>query len=77
MAWEEGQTLKMEQGLDFQVTFELFTGSGFTQPWPFPSWDVNAVLSDALVRINPITIGAKNLPEFRDIATIPLNVPRK
>ena len=46
MAWEEGQTLKMEQGLDFQVTFELFTGSGFTQPWPFPSWDVNAVLSD-------------------------------
>ena len=43
MAWEEGQTLKMEQGLDFQVTFELYNGN---QPWPFPSWDVNAVLSD-------------------------------
>jgi hypothetical protein len=43
VAWEEGQTLKLEQGLDFQVTFELFNG---TQPWPFPSWDVNAVLSD-------------------------------
>jgi hypothetical protein len=37
----------------------------------------NAVLIDAVARTNPITIGAKNLPMFRDIATIPLNVPRK
>ena len=37
----------------------------------------NAVLIEALTRTNPITIGAKNLPKFLDIATTPLNVPRK
>ena len=36
-----------------------------------------AVLIEAVARTNPITIGAENLPMFRDIATIPLNVPLK
>ena len=43
MAWVEGATVTLEQGLDGLVTFELFED---TQPWPFPSWDVNAVLAD-------------------------------
>jgi hypothetical protein len=46
MAWVEGEAVKLEQGLDGLVTFELFANTGLTQPWPFPSWDVNAVLSD-------------------------------
>jgi hypothetical protein len=46
MAWVEGQTVTLEQGLDGLVTFELFANTALTQPWPFPSWDVNAVLSD-------------------------------
>ena len=46
MAWVEGQTVTLEQGLDGVVTFELFANTALTQPWPFPSWDVNAVLSD-------------------------------
>jgi hypothetical protein len=46
MAWVEGETVMLEQGLDGLVTFELFEDGAMTQPWPFPSWDVNAVLSD-------------------------------
>ena len=46
MAWVEGEAVKLEQGLDGLVTFELFANTALTQPWPFPSWDVNAVLSD-------------------------------
>ncbi len=46
MAWVEGQSVVWEQGLDGLVTFEMFSNTQQTQPWPFPSWDVNAVLSD-------------------------------
>jgi len=52
MAWVEGETVTLEQGLDGLVTFELFSNSAMTAPWPFPSWDVNAVLSDEKQRIN-------------------------
>ena len=48
MAWVEGEPLTWEQGLDGLVTFELFANN---QPWPFPSWDVNAVLSDEKQRV--------------------------
>lgn len=46
MAYVEGDSLIWEQGLDAQVKFEMFADAGLTQPWPFPGWDVNAVLSD-------------------------------
>lgn len=46
MAWVEGEPLKWEQGLDALVIFELFANTQLTEAWPFPSWDVNAVLSD-------------------------------
>jgi len=51
MAWVEGEPLTWEQGLDALGTFELFANTQLTQPWPFPSWDVNAVLSDEKQRI--------------------------
>jgi hypothetical protein len=43
MAWDEGEAITWEQGLDGAVLIELFNGQ---QAWPFPGWDVNAVLSD-------------------------------
>jgi hypothetical protein len=46
MAWVEGESITLEQGLDGLITFELFANTALTQPWPFPSWEINAVLSD-------------------------------
>lgn len=46
MAWVESEAITLEQGLDGLVKFELFNDGAMTEPWPFPSWDVNAVLSD-------------------------------
>ena len=52
MAWVENETWELEQGLDGKCRFEMFSDSIQTQPWPFPSWDVNAVLSDSKQRIS-------------------------
>lgn len=46
MAWDEGDPIVWEQGLDGSVLIEMFSNSAATTPWAFPSWDVNAVLSD-------------------------------
>lgn len=46
MAWDEGEVITWEQGLDGAVLIEMFSDSAATTPWPFPGWDVNAVLSD-------------------------------
>lgn len=46
MAWDEGEAITWEQGLDGSVLIELFSDSAATTAWSFPGWDVNAVLSD-------------------------------
>lgn len=46
MAWDEGETITWEQGLDGSALIELFSDSEATSPWSFVGWDVNAVLSD-------------------------------
>ena len=46
MAWVEGESIIWEQGIDGACEFEMFANDAQTQPWPFPSWDVNSVLSD-------------------------------
>lgn len=46
MAWDEGEAIAWEQGLDGTVLIEMFSNTGQTVPWPFPGWDCNAVLSD-------------------------------
>ena len=57
MAWVEGEPVVWEQGLDGMVTFEMFANTQQTQAWPFPSWDVNAVLSDEKQRTKyPLTV---------------------
>lgn len=57
MAWVEGESVTLEQGVDGSITFELFGNTQQTQPWPFPSWDVNAVLSDEKQRTTyPLTV---------------------
>lgn len=45
MAWVEGETWAMEQGIDALKEFELVNSDG--TPWIFTGWDVNATVSDA------------------------------
>lgn len=46
MAWVETVAWPLEQGVDGKITFEMFTDSAETTPWPFPGWDVNSVICD-------------------------------
>ena len=59
MAWVEGETWAMEQGIDALKVFELFSNSAQTTPWSFVGWDVNATVSDERGRtVYPVTVDA-------------------
>jgi hypothetical protein len=59
MAWVEGETWEMEQGLDALKIFELFSDTAQTTAWPFVGWDVNATVSDDKGRtIYSVTVDA-------------------
>ncbi len=46
MAWVEGESWDMEQGIDALKVFELFADVGQTTPYDFTGSDVNATVSD-------------------------------
>jgi hypothetical protein len=46
VAWVKNETWPLEQGIDGKARFELFEDAEETEAWPFPGWDVKAVLSD-------------------------------
>lgn len=46
MAWVEGETWAMEQGIDALKVFELFSDAEQTEAFDFTGWDVNATVSD-------------------------------
>jgi hypothetical protein len=57
MAWVEGETWEMEQGVDALKIFELYSDAGQTTPWSFTGWDVNASISDEKGRlVYPATV---------------------
>ena len=57
MAWVEGETWEMEQGVDALKIFELYSDAGQTTPWSFTGWDVNATISDEKGRfVYPVTV---------------------
>lgn len=57
MAWVEGETWAMEQGLDALLELQLFSNSAGTVAWPFTGWDVNATVSDEKGRtLYPVTV---------------------
>jgi hypothetical protein len=59
MAWVEGETWEMEQGLDALLELRLFSNSAATTAWPFTGWDVNATVSDEKGRtLYPVTVDA-------------------
>lgn len=59
MAWIEGRTWAMEQGIDALLEFRMYSDSARTEPWSFAGWDVNATVSDERGRtIYPVTIDA-------------------
>lgn len=59
MAWVEGETWAMEQGIDALLELRLFTDAAGTVAWPFVGWDVNATVSDEKGRaVVPVTVDA-------------------
>jgi hypothetical protein len=59
VAWVEGETWAMEQGIDALLTLELYEDAAATDPWPFAGWDVNATVSDLKGRaVFPVTVDA-------------------
>lgn len=59
MAWVEGETWEMEQGIDALLELRLFSNSAGTTAWPFTGWDVNATVSDEKGRtVYPVTVDA-------------------
>jgi len=57
MAWVEGETWEMEQGVDALKVFELFSDTAQTTAWPFVGWGVNATISDKKARfVYPVTV---------------------
>ena len=51
MAWVEGETWAMEQGIDALKIFQLYSNAQQTTPWQFTGWDVNATVSDERGRV--------------------------
>jgi hypothetical protein len=59
MAWVDGHTWAMEQGIDALLTLELYEDTAATEPWVFTGWDVNATVSDEKGRaVWPVTVDA-------------------
>lgn len=59
MAWVEGETWELEQGIDGLLSFELYSNDAATTPWLFTGYDVNATISDVRGRtIWPLTVAA-------------------
>jgi hypothetical protein len=59
VAWVEGETWAMEQGIDALLELQLFSDAAGTVAWPFTGWDVNATVSDEKGRvIYPVTVDA-------------------
>jgi hypothetical protein len=59
MAWVEGETWAMEQGIDALLELHLFSNAAATVAWPFVGWDVNATVSDEKGRtVYPVTVNA-------------------
>jgi hypothetical protein len=59
VAWVEGETWELEQGLDGRLEFRLFEDDAGENPWAFTGWDVNATLSDQKGRtVYPVEVDA-------------------
>lgn len=59
MAWVEGETWAMEQGIDALKVFELFSDTAQTVAWQFVGWDVNATVTDEKGRnVYAVTVDA-------------------
>jgi hypothetical protein len=59
MAWVDGHTWAMEQGIDALLALELYEDTAATEPWVFTGWDVNATVSDEKGRtVWPVTVDA-------------------
>lgn len=60
MAWVEGETWELEQGIDGLKIFELFSDAAQTTPWQFVGFDVNATISDEKGRgVVAVTVDAQ------------------
>lgn len=47
MAWVEGKTWELEQGIDARLELKLWANTGKTSPWAFTGWTLYGFVSDA------------------------------
>lgn len=47
MAWVEGKTWELEQGVDGRLELKLWADSAKTTPWAFTNWTLYGFVSDA------------------------------
>ena len=47
MAWVEGKTWELEQGIDARKEFQLWTSAARTTQWQFVGWNLYGFVSDA------------------------------
>lgn len=47
MAWVEGKTWEMEQGIDARLEMKLWANTAKTTPWAFTGWTLYGFVSDA------------------------------
>ena len=47
MAWVEGKTWELEQGIDGRLELKLWANTAKTTPWTFANWALYGFISDA------------------------------
>jgi hypothetical protein len=47
VAWVEGKTWELEQGIDARLELKLWANTAKTTPWPFTGWILYGFVSDA------------------------------
>jgi len=47
MAWVEGKTWEMEQGIDARMELKMWEDTAKTTPWTFTNWTLYGFVSDA------------------------------
>jgi hypothetical protein len=47
MAWVEGKTWELEQGIDGRLELKLWANTAKTNPWVFTGWTIYGFVSDA------------------------------
>jgi hypothetical protein len=72
MAWVEGKTWELEQGIDARLELKLWADTGKTTPWTFTGWTLYGFVSDAKrSEIYPLNLSSSSGSTGSIIAILP------